>query len=287
MGVWNLEGGVSAQTVALEFEHPARMRERAVVRLHGEADRHQNPDIAEDEFRLLQILRAAGIPVPEPLFLDLSCDLFEIPYLVVSFIDGAPVLCPEDIVENARVMAEQLVLIHGADWSRVDLSFLPVQEEAVARKLLTPPESLDESMSEGRIRAALDGAWPLQQANPSTLLHGDFWPGNLLWNDGHLIAVIDWEDAATGDPLADLANGRLEILWAYGDDAMKSFTNRYRSLMPSLDYTNLPRWDLYGALHPAGKLSTWGLDAETEARMVAAHRRFVDQALDRLGDKST
>jgi aminoglycoside phosphotransferase (APT) family kinase protein len=38
------------------------------------------------------------------------------------------------------------------------------------------------------------------------VLHGDYWPGNVLWRDGRLVGVIGWEEAAFGDPLADLAN---------------------------------------------------------------------------------
>ncbi len=34
----------------------------------------------------------------------------------------------------------------------------------------------------------------------------------MLWKDGQLVAVIDWEDAPLGDPLADVANSRLESL---------------------------------------------------------------------------
>jgi aminoglycoside phosphotransferase (APT) family kinase protein len=34
----------------------------------------------------------------------------------------------------------------------------------------------------------------------------------VLWRDGRIVAVIDWEDAQVGDPLADLANTRLELL---------------------------------------------------------------------------
>ncbi len=47
-------------------------------------------------------------------------------------------------------------------------------------------------------------------------------------------------------------------------------------------YKNLPFWDLYAALHPAGKLSGWELDPDTEARMVRAHLEFVDHALAEL-----
>ena len=34
---------------------------------------------------------------------------------------------------------------------------------------------------------------PPVQVNRPVLLHGDFWPGNILWRDGRLVAVIDWE----------------------------------------------------------------------------------------------
>ena len=71
------------------------------------------------------------------------------------------------------------------------------------------------------------------------LVHGDYWPGNILWRDGRIVAVVDWEDAAVGEPLADLANCRLEILWSFGIEAMNDFTDDYRSLM-TVDFTNLP-----------------------------------------------
>lgn len=277
-----LEGGVSARTVAVEFERSGGGRERAVVRLHGVVDRGANPDIAADEFRLLEIVHAAGIPVPAPLYLDESCELFDIPCLVIEFIDGAPDFEPIDIPACVRAIAQQLAAIHRIEVSAGDLSFLPAQEDAVIRLLRNRPEHLDESLNESQIRAALEAAWPPVQGNEPRLLHGDYWPGNIMWSDGEIAAVIDWEDAATGDPLADLGNCRLEILWAFGSDVMDAFTDHYRLLMPSLDYASLPLWDLYAALHPAGKLSGWGLEPETVARMVAAHRKFVDTALAEL-----
>jgi aminoglycoside phosphotransferase (APT) family kinase protein len=279
---WELEGGVSAQTVAVEFERADGSPEKVVVRLHGAVDRAGNPDIAADEFRLHEIIQSAGISVPKPLYLDTSCELFEIPYLVIAFVDGETVLEPDDRLKGARLLAEQLAAIHQVDWSAFDLTFLPGQAGRVAARLRQRPELLDEPLSEGRIREALEADWPPAASNATILLHGDYWPGNLLWKDGEIAAVIDWEDAATGDPLADLGNCRLELCWTWGSDAMSAFTERYRELMPSLDYTNLPLWDLYAALHPAGKMSGWGLDSETTARMVGDHRQFVDHALAEL-----
>lgn len=125
------------------------------------------------------------------------------------------------------------------------------------------------------------GAWPWPQTN-NILLHGDYWPGNLLWQAGQLRAVIDWEDALLGDPLADLGNARLELLWAFGEDAQHTFTRYYTALTQhNLDI--LPYYDLYAALRPAHKLGTWGLEPAVEARMRAQHHSFVAQALVRLG----
>ena len=80
------------------------------------------------------------------------------------------------------------------------------------------------------MRDVLEAVWPLPQSNRSVLLHGDFWPGNILWKDGQLVGIIDWENAAVGDPLADVANSRLEMLWAFGNDAMQSFTSQYQTV---------------------------------------------------------
>ncbi len=41
--------------------------------------------------------------------------------------------------------------------------------------------------------------------SPPVLVHGDAGPGNFLFKDGHLSAVIDWEFAHLGDPHDDLA----------------------------------------------------------------------------------
>jgi aminoglycoside/choline kinase family phosphotransferase len=39
---------------------------------------------------------------------------------------------------------------------------------------------------------------------PDTVVHGDFHPGNAMLTDGRVV-IIDWSDAAVGNPLVDLA----------------------------------------------------------------------------------
>jgi aminoglycoside phosphotransferase (APT) family kinase protein len=138
----------------------------------------------------------------------------------------------------------------------------------------------------------LESVWPLPQRNTSVLLHGDFWPGNILWRDGTLVAVIDWEDAKLGDPLTDLAISRLDILWIFGVDAMHSFTHHYMSMM-AIDYTNLPYWDLCAALRlvrlAGSNLAEWaaffppfGRHDITEQTIRDHYRFFITQAFEKL-----
>ena len=120
-------------------------------------------------------------------------------------------------------------------------------------------------------------------------MHGDFWPGNVLWNGTEIAAAIDWENAAVGDPLADVATTRLDLLWAFGPRAMTTFTTHYAALS-AVDLSNLPQWDLAATLRPAGAISIWAADWHaygrpdlTATRMRAIHQQFLDDALARLG----
>jgi len=303
---WALSGGFSAHMTALEIEHgagpgaPARTQ-KMIVRRHGAVDLARNPHIAADEFRLLQFLRAAGMPAPEPLFVDESGEIFPTPCIIVAYIEGGPAPALADTSGLLEQLAAQLTTIHqltsGKNASSVqrhgakaegvsasgqhDLSFLPEQEQNIAVKLRTRPVSQDESSDVRRIRNTLQAVWPLPRRNPAVLLHGDFWPGNTLWRDGRLAAVIDWEDAALGDPLADLAISRLDVLWAFGSDAMVAFTQHYQAMNP-LNFTDLPYWDLCAALRQLSAISGWGLDAATDRTLRTRLRSFIEQAFEQL-----
>lgn len=270
-----LTGGVSAEVTAVTFGPPGGETRRVVVRRHGPVDLAHNPHAARDEFRLMEIARAHGLPVPEPVFLDASCDLFPAPVVVVGFVDGAAEAAPRSAAA-AAVAARQLARIHAIPAS-ADLAFL----RPIGRGWGERPDRLDDSMDEGRIRDALEGAWPLPVVNPSSLLHGDFWPGNLLWRNGELAAVIDWEDARTGDPLSDLGNARFEWFLAHGAEAMTALTAAYRSAT-RVDLGNLAYWDLRAALRPCGRIGGWGLEPAEERRLRAGHAAFVTAALSAL-----
>lgn len=278
---WELKGGQSAQVTALEVMHDDGRRQKMVARLHGAVDLANNPNVAAVEFRLLQLLNAAGVATPAPIYLDTDCDIFPVPCLVIEFIDGQPEFAPDDVPNRVQQLAAQLANIHQVDCSAADMSFMPQQAASVAAKLRQRPAVLDESLHEGNIRDALAVIGPLPPRNASAILHGDYWPGNVLWQHRQLVAVIDWEDAEFGDPLADLANSRLEVLWAFGREALQQFTDVYCAAS-TIDFTYLPYWDLYAALRPCSKIGNWGLDADAENAMRESHHWFIQQAFARL-----
>jgi len=277
-----MAGGVSAAVTAIDARLPGGKMMKLVLRQYGQADVRAKPSVASDEYRLLAALQAAGLPVPRPYLADESCAVLPGPLLLIEFIDGVPGTGPRATADLTGRLAAVLAQLHKAVLGPADTAYLPDIRVISADLLGTRPPTLDAALSEAAIRAALAGSWPPAQSNREAVLHGDFWPGNTLWRHGRLVAVIDWEDAATGDPLADLGNARLELAMTAGAGAMHEFTRQYRALMPDLDVAALPGWDLYAALRPAGKIASWCLPAAKLAAMRAAHRQFVAGALARL-----
>lgn len=271
---WDLKGGLSAQVTAIEIGVPGGPPVRAVVRRFGAADLGRNPDIARDQFELHMTLHRHGLLVPKPLLYDDSCSIFEVPFLVLEYIEGSTDLAPQDFGGAVFQMAAHLAEIHNISGVADIVSTLPHPEIQ---------DAPDCPASEEKIRELLRSVMPLPRRNLPALLHGDYWPGNVLWEDGRLAAIIDWEDASVGDPLVDVSNARLEILWVFGPERMEEFTRHYRERMPKVDLTDLPYWDLYAAVRLAPSVfAGWGLEADKGAIMRKRHSRFVEQALKAL-----
>jgi aminoglycoside phosphotransferase (APT) family kinase protein len=280
-----LNGGVSARAVVADLVLEDTTARRVVVRRPSASTPEETLRIVSREHELLSRCAALGIPAPRPCFLDVGSAA-----LVLEHVEGAPEFAPVSTTDMVHQMAAQLARIHRVEISG-EFAFLDRRHDSAARAVLQEPARLDRTLDEPRLRAALTALWPWPQHNPDALLHGDYWPGNLLWKGGRLVAVLDWEEAEVGDPLADVAVTRLDLLWAFGEEAMHAFTQSYRE-QTRLDWRNLPRWDLCVALRPMSWLDHWaGAYPDppifrpdiTSAIMREGHRRFVHQALLCLG----
>ncbi len=274
-----LTGGIAATTTALSINHGGDLF-RLVVREYGERQRSFSPNVANEEHQLLAALADHHIPVPNPVFVDPKAEFTAEPCMVMDFIEGSAGFGNMSLDHAIPRFAKVLADIHRLNLNELNVDFLPLQILHCEEKISTVSENPDESLEELRVRAAIAKLWPINQKNANAFLHGDYWPNNTMWKDGELIAVIDWEDAAIGDPLHDLANVRMEMIMYISREAMDMFTEAYKKEMPHLNYTNLPFWDLYLALKPMHRVGVWAEgDEELEKKMRAGHEEFRSQAM--------
>ena len=278
--VWRLGGGTSYTT------HAARLRDTGprivVVRAASERSLAEDPACVADEFRLLRAVHETGVPVPEPIYLDAHGGRSDA--MVVGFVEGSSILTVAEGQEVARALAAQLARIHRLPLDAEDFPALARRFESYARWLAHTPASPDDETREAEIRSRLREL-NAPRRNRARVLHGDFWPGNVLFANGQISGVLDWEDATLADPALDVAITRLDLLWAYGEPTMREFTAAY-AREGVADLADLPYWDLCAALRPAGALGAWaeawkeqGRPDVTRAAMRERHRRFVDAAL--------
>lgn len=254
-----LVGGVSSRVTRVDMAMPDGVTRRVVVREPGVAEwKEPGPTTARREFELLGHLHRAGVPVPRALLLD---DRSPHPFFAMEFVEGTRDLP----VDGAEQMAEMLSRVHAVPLAGAPP--LPDREDPVANL----PAYL------GADRVALR-AWladrPVALTARRTLLHGDYWPGNVLWCGAACVALLDWEDAAVGDPLSDVACCRLELRYVLGVAGAEAFTRRYVQ-RTQLALDDLAVWDAYVAAAALASMGQWGLPAER----VAVMRREAEASL--------
>jgi aminoglycoside phosphotransferase (APT) family kinase protein len=115
----------------------------------------------------------------------------------------------------ARSMVDTLAELHAVDAAAVGLAGFGRPEGFLARQLRRWWTQFEGSRSRdlpgiGDLHESLTAAVPEQRR--STVVHGDYRLDNLvLGDDGAVRAVLDWEMATLGDPLADV--GLLLAYW--------------------------------------------------------------------------
>lgn len=282
VGVFELPGGVSANVLGLEIVTPAGGRRRVVFRQHRSSDFKQHGHtVTATEYDVLAALHREGLAVPEPYLYDDS-GAVTAPYLVIDWVAGSTELAPRHLRAALDQMARFLVTLHSLDPSSLQVRGLePIEDPVVA-----VADHLPSTEAGQHARAVLGSGAFRRGINRSVLLHGDYWPGNIIWQDGRLVAVIDWEDARLGDPLADLATARVELLCRYGDEAMERFTDQYVAAHDEttgpLRLDSLAVWELYVSASALATMAGWGLDPAEEAQRRRRTQRFFERAARQL-----
>ena len=79
---------------------------------------------------------------------------------------------------------------------------------------------------------------------PQQIVHGDWHPGNMLFRDRHVVAVIDYDAARLQQRIIDLANGALQFSILGGGDDPTTWPdyldeNRFKRFMLGYDKVNV------------------------------------------------
>lgn len=282
VGMRELTGGVSTEVFGLDIATSSGGRRRVVFRRHRSDNFKQHgQSVTAKEYGLLAALHRRGFAVPEP-YLCNHTDAIA-PYMIIEWIDGSTDVAIGDLPSALDQMAQFLVGLHSVDPVSLHVPELEQIEDPLnAIVPFLPPTEVGEQVS-----ASLTATAPERDQNRSVLLHGDYWPGNVMWHQRRLVAVIDWEDACIGDPLADVATARVELLCRYGAEAMEHFTTRYFALTHDttgpLRLDSLLLWELYVSASALSTMSGWGLEPAEEARRRLLTEAFFDRAARELG----
>ena len=97
-------------------------------------------------------------------------------------------------------------------------------------------------------------------------MHGDFWSGNILWENNEIVGILDWEYAAFGDPLYDLAVTSLEMRYQYGERGMEQCKSFYSKSF-ELDNYRLSLWLIFIAASTHYHIKSWNLSEERKERI--------------------
>ena len=168
------------------------------------------------EYRLLSALSPLGFPVPEPLAMCSDPDVIGAIFYVMEMARGRPyadgALPDFDPATRSRMygqLVDVLADLHSIDPAAADLSDFGKPgnyfERQVARWTRQYRDSETDYLPEmERLIAFLPETLP--QQSRTSVVHGDYRIDNVVFDgDGTLTAVLDWELATLGDPLADFS----------------------------------------------------------------------------------
>jgi aminoglycoside phosphotransferase (APT) family kinase protein len=210
-----MAGGGSCEVFAVD-----RGDARLVLR---RAPRHASSATAHDvlrEFRILDAIKDQPVRIARPVLACDRSDVFDAPFYVMARIDGVPIRAtipepwaasPESHGTALEELVDALVEIHAVDWEACGLGDMAHDGDYLGNQLARWIAQLDsyqgrELQPARDIRGWLDAHRPSGQ--PPALCHGDYKLDNVLFavdSPPQLLAVVDWEMAAIGDPIVDVA----------------------------------------------------------------------------------
>ncbi|HZD98194.1 MAG TPA: phosphotransferase family protein [Micromonosporaceae bacterium] len=175
------------------------------------------------EFRVMTALGPTSVPVPATYLLCEDSDVIGAPFYVMQFVAGmvyrgsaqTSALTVPRATAIAHNIIDVLADLHDVDPVAVGLGDFGRPDGYLQRQVVRWGKQLAASRSRdlpgiGELQERLAADIPLSGA--PAIVHGDYRLDNAIVDDhDRVAAVLDWEMATLGDPLADL--GLLLVYW--------------------------------------------------------------------------
>jgi len=169
------------------------------------------------EARILRALEGTDVPVPRVLLFCEDEAVIGTPFYLMEHVAGRvfadramPGCAPAERAAAYDDMARVLAALHRVDWKAAGLEGFGKPQGYVARQVRRWTQQYQDSKVEDcpamdRLAAWLAALPP--PAGEDAIAHGDYRLGNLVLHpaEPRVAAVLDWELATLGHPLADLA----------------------------------------------------------------------------------
>jgi aminoglycoside phosphotransferase (APT) family kinase protein len=165
---------------------------------------------------------------------------------------------PADPFDWTRKLAVTLAKIHSIPCGADAQSFL-LDANSEATWFLnsdSPPDYMNTYPGGNEVWQFLREAFPGIRTMPSGLVHIDYWSGNILWHRNQISAVLDWEEAAYGDPVIDVAYARMNMALMGLHQSADDFLQIYESEI-GRKVENLGFWELAAAVRPMIDPEDW------------------------------
>ena len=243
-----LEGGVSSEVFLIIVESK-KGEEKIVLRTEGGQPAENS---IKTEYLLLEKLHQTKVPCAKPIHLDHSKEILDKDFMLMTYLEGT-IEIPK--IKNFGFLNKMVAILKNIH--NVDTKILPTLPCR-----FDPTYDLFEFLPNARInkelKAILKG-YDTSYSGKPVLLHGDFWPGNILWTKDEISGVLDWEYAAIGDPVSDLAVASLELKYDYGKRGVDRFLDLYSKNF-SIDQSRLSLWLIYVSASTLFFIDEWNLE---------------------------
>jgi aminoglycoside phosphotransferase (APT) family kinase protein len=182
----------------------------------------------EREYRLLTALQPTGFPVPRPIAICEDVSVIGAAFYVMEMVEGRTfwnATLPEVARPERRpifdAMIDTLAALHNLDHEKLGLGDFGRSGNYFARQVERWTKQYRSAQTDDipEVESLID--WlsrTLPEQGRTSIIHGDYRIDNLIYavSGSDVLAVLDWELATIGDPLADFTY--LAMNWVLTED---------------------------------------------------------------------